>query len=245
MMQGTAKATFGAYRGKAAAILSVVVLFGFSATGALATGHHHSPPPPRPAKMMIQNFDASGSGTGLDTTTTCPTGTLTGTTCYALSGDLHGGPIGQATFTATLNVAPPASATTTVTSSTGTTNPAGESDTGATTLGATPNGSGGTCAPASGTMTISFGNRRNPNVIMLGFDGTRCDVGPTPTSPAVGPTVLTGSFYVLGGTGGKFGNLNGKSGLGEGGAGIGTLTIGGDDDGDVLATLSGILEFSM
>ncbi len=239
-MQRVSKATFGAYRGKTAAILSVVVLFGFSATGALAKGK----PTPQP-KMMIQNFDASGSGTGLDTTVTCPTGALANTTCYALSGDLHGGPIGQATFTATLNVAPPASATTTVTSSTGTTNPSGETDTGTTTLGATPNGSGGNCAPASGIMTISFGGRKNANSITLGFDGTQCDVGGTPTSPAVGPTVLTGSFYVMNGTGGKFSHLSGKSGPGEGGAGVGTLTIGGDDDGDVLATLSGILEFSM
>lgn len=215
-MQRVSKAALDAYRGKAAAILSVVLLFGFLATGALAKGK------PTP-KMMIQNFDASGSGTGLDTPlTTCPTGTPTGVTCFTLSGDLHGGPIGQATFTASLNVAPPASATITAT-----------------------NGSGGNCAPASGTITISFGGGKNANSIMLGFDGTQCDVGAAPTSPAVGPTVLTGSFYVMGGTGGKFSHLNGKSGPGEGGAGVGTLTIGGDDDGDVLATLSGILEFSM
>ncbi len=162
----------------------------------------------------MQNFVAAGTGTGLDKTSACPSGTPTGVDCFALTGYLHGAPIGQATFTANLNVV-----------------------TTATPIG---NGSGGTCSPASGTMMITFG-RKGANSLSLGFDGVQCDVDAAPTAPAVGPTVLTGSFYVLGGSGGKFADLNGKSGPGEGGAGLGSLTLGGDD---ALAVLSGSLEFS-
>lgn len=209
-MKCVSNAKWGAHGGRAATILLALGLTGLLPTSAFAKGR----PTPQP-RTTIQNFSASGSGAGLAAAVACPTGTPSGIDCFALSGDLHGAPIGQATFTANLNVV--------------------------SSLTPGVNGSDGSCAPASGTITINVGKN---STIALGFDGTQCDVGATPTAPAVGPTVLTGSFYVTGGTGAKFAELTGKSGPGEGGAGTGSLTLSGDDDGDVLATLAGILEFS-
>jgi hypothetical protein len=177
---------------------------------------------PRPAlaattpSISVQAFHATGTGMGLAATVTCPAGTPSGASCYNISGDVHGNPIGQGTFSGTLNV-----------------NSAASSD----------NGSGGKCAPASGAMKLDFDS--STKSITLGFVGLYCDVGATPTSPNVGPTVLTGSFFVKGGSGGKFGELTASDGPGEGGAGSGTMTISGDtDDGDVVFTLAGVLVFA-
>ncbi|GEM_PF-1899154 len=166
--------------------------------------------------ISVQAFHATGTGMGLATTVTCSPGSPSGASCFSISGDVHGNPIGQGTFSGTLDV-----------------NSAASSD----------NGSGGKCAPASGAMKIAFDSSKKS--VTLGFVGLYCDVGATPTLPNVGPTVLTGSFFVTGGSGGKFGELTGSDGPGEGGAGSGTMTISGDtDDGDVVLTLAGVLVFA-
>ncbi len=164
--------------------------------------------------IYLQTFSASGAGAGFKTpvSTGCPTGD----TCYSLSGPVVGTPIGRGSFTVVVNTI---------------------------TLPNVPNnGSGGTCTPTSGVMTITCNLGAT---ITLGFVGDFCDVGGPPPSPAVGPVTFNGSFFVTGGSGGSFGLLNGKSGRGDGGSGTGTLTLSGDsDDGEVLLSLSGILEVS-
>jgi len=165
-------------------------------------------------KIFLQSLSALGAGTGFGTTvtTSCPGGD----TCYSLNGQAAGTPFGSGTFIANVNsVSPPDIAN---------------------------NGSGGTCTPASGTMTIKFGMTGS---IIMGFVGTLCSVGGTPQAPNVGPVTLEGSFFVTGGQAGNpFGRLNGNSARGGGGSGTGRLTFSGDASGNVLLWLSGLLEFS-
>lgn len=164
-------------------------------------------------KIVIQTLNAVGIGSGFKTPVT--TSCPGGDICYALSGKISGTAVGSASFAANVN----------------------------TVSGSyVNNGSGGTCTPASGKMTIQMASS---DTIILGFVGTFCDVGATPQSPNVGPVTLQASYFVTGGSGRMLSNLNGNSGRGKGGAGTGLLIFSGDtDDGDVLVQLSGILEVS-
>jgi hypothetical protein len=169
---------------------------------------------PKPPKIIVQTFSLVGAATGFQTpvTASCPGGDI----CYALTGgSASGSPTGTATFTANIYV-----------------------------LGSdyiSNNGSGGVCAPESGTMTVRFGMTGS---IVLAFVGDFCDVGAAPISPNVGPITADGSFVVTGGSGGSFGLLNGNAGRGGGGSGTGRLTFSGDANGNALLWLAGIITFS-
>jgi hypothetical protein len=164
----------------------------------------------------IQKLDVSGVGTGLATPVTCPSTASTGDTCYAISGAVHGDPIGDGTFTGILDVS-------------GTTE---------------SNGANGLCAPASGTIALSFNSSQG---ITLGYEGDYCDVGAGPTgettpSAASNSTTLTGSFFVTGGSGSRYSQLSGN--YSSGGGGAGTIVISGDPLlGSLLFLLDGVLDF--
>ncbi len=164
---------------------------------------------------VIQKFDANGLGTGLATPlSSCPPGASVGDTCYGISGNVSGDPIGNGTFTGTLDVS-----NVTV-----------------------DNGSSGLCAPASGTMTLSFNGSKQS--ITMGFVGDYCDIAQGSLSAASEPTTLNGNFFVTGGSGSRFSKLNGD--YASGGAGAGTLVISGDSlIGSLALVLKGILEFAL
>jgi hypothetical protein len=205
--------SFG-WLGVVIAALAASMLIGGAIFGSGAGAAQLEPAAAKTPTIQIVSFSATGSGTGFASPVATPCPPFD--TCYSLSGNLHGQPTGNATFTANVNAA---------------------------TSPNQPNGSGGTCLPASGTMTITFASKSKS--ITLGFVGPFCDVGATPASGSFGPVTLSSSFYVTGGTGRKYSELDGNSGAGEGGAGMGTLVLSGDiDDGDVLVSLSGILDFA-
>jgi len=109
-------------------------------------------------KIVIQTLNAVGIGSGFKTPVT--TSCPGGDICYALSGKISGLPVGSASFAANVN----------------------------TVSGSyVDNGSGGTCTPASGKVTIQVASS---STIILGFVGNFCDVGATPQSPNVGPVTL-------------------------------------------------------
>jgi len=190
-----------------------IAIFLAAAGSAMAAKTATPTPTPKVPKITVDTFSLLGAGIGFQSpvNASCPAGDI----CYALSGSAFGAPIGTATYTANVDVLNAAFITN--------------------------NGSGGMCAPQSGTMTVKFGMT---GAIFLAFVGNFCDVGATPSGSNVGPIIAEGSFVVTGGSGGMYAQLNGNAGRGSGGSGTGRLTLSGDANGNSLLWLAGILTFS-
>jgi len=135
------------------------------------------------------------AGHGVITATGAPGCQFTAAGCAVSSrGTLQGTLIGDATFVSSLTVAWSA---------------------------ATPNGAGGYCAPASGTVDVTSEH----GALRLQEQGTVCEVGATASQA---PHTLNATFYILGGTG-RFADLQGT----------GTAVSSDDGRGKILAHLDG------
>jgi hypothetical protein len=198
----------------ATAAVAVLISVVLAASGSAIAGSPTPTPTPKPIKITVDDFSLAGAATGFATPVSagCPSGDV----CYAFTnGSAIGSPTGTSTFTATIDAVAPATVSN--------------------------NGSGGSCTPATGSMTVKFGGIGS---ISMSFAGTLCDAGALPLSSNVGPLVMDAGFVVTGGTGGSYVFLNGNAGRGGGGSGTGRLTFSSDAAGNALLWLSGILTFS-
>ena len=143
----------------------------------------------------VAQTEFRAAGHGVITATGTPGCQFTAAGCAVSSrGTLQGALIGDATFESSLTVA---------------------------WFAATPNGAGGYCAPASGTVDVMSEH----GTLKLQEQGTVCEVGATASQA---PHTFNATFYILGGTG-RFADLQGT----------GTAVSSDDGHGKILAHLDG------